>query len=214
MIDLYCERLGPGLWAEPLNASTNLVFLLAAWGSWRLARRSGIRAASVLLLISLIASIGIGSALFHTFATLWARVLDVAPILFFKVCFFWLYSRRVVRARAFYAAPAVGGFLLATFLGRYFSGALNGSLGYAPALVVLIGLGLYHYEEHKREHLVMLAASGVFVLALFFRTIDLTVCPNIPFGTHFLWHICVAVAAYLAMRGLVLNWHGEISEPR
>ncbi len=28
-IDLYCERLGPGLWAEPLNAVTNLAFILA-----------------------------------------------------------------------------------------------------------------------------------------------------------------------------------------
>jgi hypothetical protein len=25
-IDAYCERLGPGLWAEPLNALTNLAF--------------------------------------------------------------------------------------------------------------------------------------------------------------------------------------------
>ena len=29
-IDAYCERLGPGLWAEPLNAVTNLAFLVAA----------------------------------------------------------------------------------------------------------------------------------------------------------------------------------------
>jgi len=40
MIDLYCERLGPGLWAEPLNALTNLAFLLTALASWQLARRS------------------------------------------------------------------------------------------------------------------------------------------------------------------------------
>lgn len=25
-IDIYCERLGPGLWAEPLNALTNAAF--------------------------------------------------------------------------------------------------------------------------------------------------------------------------------------------
>jgi len=39
MIDLYCERLGPGLWAELLNALTNLGFLVAALASWQLARR-------------------------------------------------------------------------------------------------------------------------------------------------------------------------------
>ena len=29
-IDNYCERLGPGLWAEPLNAATNGAVLAAA----------------------------------------------------------------------------------------------------------------------------------------------------------------------------------------
>ena len=29
-IDMYCERTDPGLWSEPLNALTNLAFLLAA----------------------------------------------------------------------------------------------------------------------------------------------------------------------------------------
>jgi len=37
MIDLYCERLGPGIWAEPINALTNLAFLVAAFAAWRLA---------------------------------------------------------------------------------------------------------------------------------------------------------------------------------
>ena len=30
MIYLYCERLGSGLWAEPINALSNISFLLAA----------------------------------------------------------------------------------------------------------------------------------------------------------------------------------------
>jgi len=32
-MDAYCERLGPGLFAEPLNALTNVSFLLAAWAA-------------------------------------------------------------------------------------------------------------------------------------------------------------------------------------
>ena len=37
-IDAYCERLDAGFWAEPLNAATNLAFILAAvacFGLWR-----------------------------------------------------------------------------------------------------------------------------------------------------------------------------------
>ena len=44
------------------------------------------------------------------------------------------------------------------------------------------------------------------MLALFFRTIDATVCPYIALGTHFLWHTFVAVVLYLAMRALLGNW--------
>ena len=39
MIDLYCERQAPGLGAEPINALTNLAFLVSAWATWRLMRR-------------------------------------------------------------------------------------------------------------------------------------------------------------------------------
>src|SRR4051794_14524228 len=81
----YCERCGPGLLAEPINASTNLSFLIAAWAAWFLARRANALHAGTWGLIALSVAIGIGSALYHTFATGWARVLDVVPILHFQL---------------------------------------------------------------------------------------------------------------------------------
>ena len=63
-VDGYCERLGPGLWAEPVNAVTNAAFLVAAavmW--WRCAGLWWSRA-----LCAVLAAIGVGSGLFHTFA--------------------------------------------------------------------------------------------------------------------------------------------------
>ena len=55
----YCERTGPGLCDEPLNAVTNAAFLVAAWAVWRLARRrcaldAGIRVLIGLLIASLV----------------------------------------------------------------------------------------------------------------------------------------------------------------
>ena len=38
-MDAYCERVGPGLLAEPLNAVSNASFLLAALAAWVLAAR-------------------------------------------------------------------------------------------------------------------------------------------------------------------------------
>ena len=86
MIDIYCERIGPGLWAEPLNALTNLAFFAAAWGSWRFIQHDTHRSPGIGVLVIFIVSIGIGSTLFHTFATTWARFLDVLPILLFQIC--------------------------------------------------------------------------------------------------------------------------------
>lgn len=85
-VDLYCERTDPTFWAEPINALTNISFILAAWGAWHLARRSTTLSPVIWLLLTTIVAIGIGSFLFHTLATSWARVLDVLPILVFPFC--------------------------------------------------------------------------------------------------------------------------------
>lgn len=36
-LDLYCERCSPDFWAEPVNALTNISFLVAAFFGRRLA---------------------------------------------------------------------------------------------------------------------------------------------------------------------------------
>lgn len=205
MIDLYCERVGPGLWAEPVNASTNVAFFLAAWGVWELARRSGARSDGVLVLTALIVTIGIGSGLFHTFATPWARVLDVLPILLFQLCYLWLYGRDIITLGPGSTGALLAAFLVAAYFGRQFPHVLNGSLMYAPAFVLIWGLGLYHHRTQQHERRGLLAAASVFLVAVFFRTIDAAVCPVFPLGTHFLWHLLVPVVVYLIVRGFVLN---------
>ena len=40
-MDAYCERVGMGLFAELLNAVSNISFLLAAWAALVLAKRVG-----------------------------------------------------------------------------------------------------------------------------------------------------------------------------
>ena len=134
MIDLYCERVGPGLWAEPLNALTNLAFLVAAWISWSMVRDSPSRSGDVTVLIALMVAIGIGSGLFHTLATTWARVLDVVPILLFQMSFIWLYARRIIVTSWPWSTLLTGSFLVVTLLGRQFPSIMNGVLAYMPAL--------------------------------------------------------------------------------
>ena len=71
----YCERgADAAFWAEPLNALSNIAFLVAALAAGRelAGRPTGGRRHFEALLVVLVAVIGIGSFLFHTLATRWA----------------------------------------------------------------------------------------------------------------------------------------------
>ena len=206
MIDLYCERIGAGLLAEPINALTNAAFFIAAWASWSLARRSHRLSTGIWVLLALSIAIGTGSALFHTFASGWARILDEVPILLFQLCYLWLYARRIMRLRTVFSAAAIAAYMAAAFLGRQFPHLLNGSLVYAPAMTLMLGLGLYHFLRHQVGRVLLLATAGIFLIALALRSVDEAACPYIPTGTHFLWHVLIAVVLYLSMRALILNW--------
>lgn len=205
-IDIYCERLAPGLLAEPLNAFSNISFLVAAVAIWRLARRQNEIPVGIWILIVLAIAIGIGSGLFHTFATQWAMVLDIVPILLFQIWYIWLYSRRIVGLGSVSSGVLLTGFFFASNFSKQFTDVLNGSLAYAPAFLVLTGLGIYHYQYILRDRWVLLAAAGVFSLSLFFRTLDSSICPYFSIGTHFLWHLLNGGLLYLSARGLILNW--------
>lgn len=206
-VDNYCERLGPGLWAEPLNALTNLAFIVAAWLIWRLASRRDALSGRVQLLVVLVATVGVGSGLFHTFANTLTLWLDVIPILVFQLVFLWLYFRDLIGMSSTFAAGALFAFLATALGGEFLPGVLNGSLTYAPALIVLVILGVYHYRRNKTERALMLLAAGVFFASLVFRTVDAAICPYASFGTHFLWHLMNAALLYLVSRAYVLNVH-------
>ena len=204
-MDAYCERVGMGLFAEPLNAVSNVSFLLAAWAAWVLAERTGTLSAGVRVLIALAASVGIGSILWHTYPTMLTLLLDIIPILIFIVWFIWLYTRNVMGLRSLLAVASVAAFLLATFLVIPLSGVLHGALVYTPGLIVTLVLGVFHAREQRAARFTLLAAAGVYLAALFFRTIDNEVCPVLPIGTHFLWHLLIGLVTYLAMRALILS---------
>ena len=86
-INAYCERTDPTYWSEPVNAVTNLAFMIAAVLMWRRSFGAGRVLAAVLFLI------GIGSWLFHTHATAWAAMADTLPIMVFALSRVFLANR-------------------------------------------------------------------------------------------------------------------------
>lgn len=207
-IDLYCERLGPSFWAEPVNALTNVAFFVAAWAAFQLWRRDGKGDRAILALILVVVAVGLGSFAFHTLATRGAMLLDIVPIGVFIFGYVLLALRRFLALSWPVALGLLAGFMalsigLAVWVPRT---VLDGSAGYFPALSVLFVIGW-----PKRGGVVgraLLVAGGVFGVSLVLRIVDLQVCGAFPLGTHFLWHILNAVVIYAVLRGAI----GEVRE--
>lgn len=199
-VDLYCERLDPSFWAEPLNALTNLAFLIAAAVALAQWRRAGDKDWPVLVLIGVTFAIGIGSFIFHTVATRGASLFDTIPIAVFIYGYLLLALRRLLDlptpvALGVLAAFAVVGALEARLVP---AGTLNGSHAYLPALAALVVVGLLCQLPRPRR--LLLLAAAVLALSIVCRSIDRTVCAALPIGTHFLWHMLNGVVLYLALR--------------
>lgn len=198
-VDNYCERTAIGFWNEPLNAITNISFLIAAGMLYRLYRAKGQKDRDMESLIVCIALVGLGSFAFHTYANYFAMMADVFPIIVFVCYYLWLAFRRLLGLRKPGALGGVSGFLLIAGL---FSNlppqySVNGSVSYFPCLAALVGIGGYlHHFKHPAYRL-MLTATACFIVSLTLRSIDQAVCSYIPIGTHFLWHILNGIVLYL-----------------
>jgi hypothetical protein len=229
----YCERGQDGaFWAEPFNALSSLAFVIVGLAAAvRLARGPGLGTRpAVALLASLTVAIGFGSFLFHTLATRWSSIADVAPIGLFMLAYF-IYVLRVFLGRPWLAVAAgVGVFAFAIHaavtiqcrpgvlsLADYSRGpCLNGSLGYLPALVALIGTaGVLAVVRHPAWR-AFVGASVLFLAALTFRTFDLELCPKTlllgrAWGTHAFWHLLNAGTAYVLLIAAIR--HGGLAPP-
>lgn len=210
-IDLYCERMGPEYWAEPLNALSNLSFILAALVAIWVILRRGYTDLAELLVVALAASVGVGSFLFHTHASAGTELADVIPIwsfvaLYVLVAIYRATGQSALRTlRIAGIAVAIGGGVFWLTSGDVTTdtdggvGPLNGSLQYAPALIALVVFAVLSWRRGGAERGYIAAAAAVFALSLVFRTVDLALCQLVPFGTHFMWHLLNGV-----MMGLIL----------
>lgn len=203
IIDAYCERVGPGLWAEPLNALTNLAFLVAAFFVWRLMQRHDDKTPAVKALLFIMVAIGVGSGLFHTFATPWAAFLDVLPIVVFQLTFFAVYLRSVWGQSRWATAAWLLAYVGLMVAVRWVPYDWNGSVMYLPAIIALFVVAMAHHFGGKPARAIMWLTPFVFFVSLIFRAVDEMTCEQWPVGTHFLWHLLNAVLLYLLMRVLI-----------
>lgn len=200
-IDAYCERTSAAYWAEPVNALTNLAFLLAAWVMWR--RTAGLPLARAMCAV--LAVIGVGSWLFHTHANGLTAALDVAPILGFILIYVFAATRDFLGLGGWRPWAAVLLFVpYAALMVPVFSAllpVLGSSAGYAPVPLLILIYAALLWRQAPDTARGMALGAAILIVSLIFRTLDGPLCDLVPVGTHFLWHV---------LNGLMLGWMIEV----
>lgn len=201
--DAYCERAGDaGLWAEPINALTNLAFILAGYFCYTQLRSMGQPKFSthgdIFALTLALFAIGVGSGLWHTHVAQWSLLADVIPITLFIHIYLVAALRRLFGLSWGLVALGWLGYMGVQMAAEMFlpPDFLNGTVMYLPTYVALLAMTVGLFMRKPEYGRVFALVVGVWTVSLFFRTIDLEVCDIFPLGTHFLWHIFNSFVLY------------------
>lgn len=198
--DGYCERTDFTYWSEPLNAMTNASFIIAAILMWtRVAHLFWGR-----VLCAVLFAIGVGSYLFHTHATAWAALADVAPIGIFILVYLFVVNRHMVGWPLWASMIGVLGFLpfaagitLALDPVPFFG---TSNFYWSVPILLLAYAALYRRQmPHTARGFVIGAA--ILSLSITLRSLDMPLCDAFPVGTHIFWHI---------LNGIMLGWMIEV----
>jgi len=229
----YCERGdNPAFWAEPLNAATNLAFIIAALLVLAefVRRPAGSRGVAEAGLVAVMFMIGTGSFLFHTYATRWASYADTGPIGMFMLAYLAYALRRFLGLNWMWVGVGLGLFIASL---RYAGSVqcnvafvsiveaarhpcLNGTAGYVPALVAMVLVALAAAAKGHPAWRYLAAGSAIFLVSMLARTLDWEICSMTEvgghrLGTHYLWHILNATMLYLLVHAAILHGGGSRS---
>lgn len=208
---IYCETLSAQTAAfpiEPMNTISNGVIVMFGLLGLYLTVKRAPRAVDLYVLCTLLIVTGVGSGIWHGLRDREALFFEVQSGLFFLFAMMFFWARRLWS----YLGAAI-------FLGVFFAGfaysreywnstifgfAVQRWVAIAP-IVVLAGIALLTqtYMRSKRATLYGGVALTSAIVALSFRTMDMSVCPMIPFGTHFLWHSFLSGAGFLGILALI-----------
>jgi hypothetical protein len=210
-----CERLGPGLFAQPVNTISGLVFLLV--GVWIVVRsRRTVEHRVELAVFGLaVASNAVGGVLFHGLQTSgagWVHDECILSVLLFIVVFdvARFLARSTAWTMATYAVSLAGvGAVLAWV--PFATDALSGVLGVAAGAGEIVE---YRHElpiiraegltARRAARLGVLVALALGATAFFVGRTDGWLCsPGSVFQWHAVWHVLAAAAMGLYAYGAI-----------
>lgn len=200
-IDIYCERMDVSFWAEPINASTNAAFFVAAFLIWRLQSKPAN------LFAALIALIGLGSFAFHTWANRLTAVMDVAAIGFYLIAFAYCIPRQWNRHSRLISSASILFLLACVALSSLIVSNMKAGFPWLPSglylgawLALTAYAGITQTENPSAARWLWIAVV-IFPSSLLFRQLDNVWC-DATGGTHWLWHILNAIVLWASAKGL------------
>ena len=214
----YCERaLNDGFWAEPLNALTNGSFIIAGLVALILAVRARRLDGPVIWLTLLCFVVGTGSFLFHTYAMVWAAIMDSVPIMIFILSYFVISMNRFAGFGWGRSAALTLGFLVAMIAASWVLNLLlrdliGGSVSYVPAMLALFCVGAWLRRGGHSAGKWLISVGLIFAVSLTFRAIDKPLCAQFLIGTHWLWHLLNGVV--LGTLTVAVIRHGQAPATR
>lgn len=209
-----CERGHSGLWQEPLNVFSNLLFMYVAYKIYAYYSKhpdiNGKRVWDIHAMTFLVFAIGAFSSIFHMYPTIHTELMDIVPIVLFINLFFFSVLFRIGKCNIFQAFICYVAFLGFThMLVSMFPRGLNDSIGYLSSMGSLIMIAIYLHLKARPSSQHFLVAALIGVCSLFFRSVDNAVCEQFPMGTHFLWHTLNAILIYIVMKQIIRNVNRE-----
>ena len=204
-VSRYCERDGPGWFAEPLNTASGLAFFVSAWQLWRQLDRSVWRSEWDLHLLAVsVALVGIATMLWHGSGVDGLLWLDAAAIALFAMLYWIVFLLRTqawgtLQASVVWVVSVVLAFVLLNALPL---AALGGTLAYTPFLLMLLAaLGLA-FRVDRRLARDLLLANVILWVGLSVRAMDAPLCSWVVVGTHWFWQLLLAILLFVLVDGL------------
>jgi hypothetical protein len=155
-------------------------------------------------LAGVLAAIGVGSGLFHSFANPLTGLLDVLPVAAFILLYVFLASRDFLGLRPRASLALALGFIPYALVLTPVFRALPGfavSAFYWPVPVLMLGYAWALRGAAPATARGLAAGAGLLCLSLAARSADMALCAAWPVGTHFLWHL---------LNGAMLGWMIEV----
>lgn len=213
-LDIHCERHGVGLFKEPFNTWSNLLFIIGGYFLWKKLGKSQVKDTRFLrVLIILMFFVGFGSIVFHMYSTVWSSIVDIVPIAIFAIILIYNFARIPFALSRKQSVLAVSVFALINIVYKHFyPRSMDGEVSLLPSAIILCVLALYMLHKKNSSAVVFLKATAIAILAILSRLADRVMdtshtCDQYLFGigTHWLWHSLMAWFMFILIEELILR---------